>query len=264
MQKEKSTLACPIGIMDSGVGGVSVLYEAMCALPGEDFLYMADEANVPYGDKTEQEILLLVQQAAEAMRRRGIKALVIACNTATSAAARALRQEWDIPVIGMEPALKPAVMAHSGKMVAVMATKATLHQEKFRALLGRYGAEAEVRLIPGPGLAELVENSASDDVLQAYLRDAIPIEVRENAVSVVLGCTHYLFARRAIRAVFQKDVTMFDGNAGTVRQLARLLEEGGLLRKEVRQGTVAWMNTLAGEAAIEKLRRFLERAGDLG
>ncbi|MEA5067560.1 MAG: glutamate racemase, partial [Christensenellaceae bacterium] len=150
----------PIGVFDSGVGGVSVLRSLVRVLPGERYLYYGDTRNAPYGDRAEAEIRSLTRAAAERLLGQGVKALVIACNTATSAAAEALRCALDIPVIGMEPALKPAALARGRGKVLVMATAATLRQGKFRALMERYGRDALVA--PCPGLMEFVERGELD------------------------------------------------------------------------------------------------------
>ena len=211
-----------VGVFDSGVGGVSVLRTLVDVLPQEHYLYYGDTLNMPYGDRSEQEILALVQVVAERLVQKGVKALVIACNTATSAAAQTLREELPIPVVGMEPALKPAAIGHKSGKILVMATSATLRQSKFRHLMVRYGQDALI--LPCPGLMEFVERGDLDSPeLDAYLAARFESVAHETIDAVVLGCTHYVFLKRAI-ARRLPGATLYDGNRGTANRLKTLLE----------------------------------------
>ncbi len=219
----------PIGIFDSGVGGISVLREARTSLPHEDFIYYGDNAHAPYGAKSETEIEARALEVADILAARDVKALVIACNTATSAAAPALRARFDMPVIGMEPALKPAHALKKDGIVLVLATTATLHLPKFVALYARYGEDAYA--LPCPGLMEFVERGVTaGEELDGYLRGLVRDYIGQKIDCVVLGCTHYVFLREAVRGVFP-DAHILDGNEGTARQLKRRLAEENLLRK---------------------------------
>ena len=189
----------PIAVFDSGLGGISVLRALVQRLPGEDFLYFGDSANAPYGVRPVAEVRRLTQDVIGRLYDRGIKAAVIACNTATSAAIGPLRAAFpDIPVIGIEPALKPAVAHH--RRVLVLATPLTLREEKFVALMHQCAGCAEIVPLPCPELVEFVERGELDSpALTAYLaRQLGPYAGRVDAA--VLGCTHFPFARRAIRA----------------------------------------------------------------
>ena len=211
----------PVGVFDSGVGGISVLRDLRALMPDEDFIYFGDGANAPYGEKSSGEIRVLAWNVVEKLLDRGIKALVIACNTATAAAAPLIRERLDMPVVAMEPALKPAsACAHGGKVV-VMATPLTLSLDKFKRLMSEYGRDALP--MPCPGLMDMVERGVVDgpemDEYLAGVREKIG-DVRVDAV--VLGCTHYVFLRTAVERAFP-GAQVIDGNDGTARQLKRLL-----------------------------------------
>ena len=218
----------PVGIFDSGVGGISALLAMRRLLPGEDFIYYGDTRNAPYGTKTTAEVIACVRGVVDELLRKRIKALVIACNTATGAAAAVLRRELEIPVIGMEPALKPASELRKNGKILVLATPLTLHMEKFDRLMEKYGEGAE--RVPCSGLMELVEN---EDMIasEAYLRRLFSRYDLERVDAVVLGCTHYVFLKNMIRRMIPERTLITDGNAGTARQLRRVLEAKGLLRE---------------------------------
>ena len=158
MEKYENRQECPIGVFDSGVGGISVLRELVAQMPNENYIFFGDSKNAPYGTKTLEEVQKLTCADAEYLLSRGVKALVVACNTATSAAIRILREKYaDMPVIGIEPALKPAVHAGGHPRVLVMATPMTLREEKFHALMQRFESDAEILRLPCSGLVEYVE-----------------------------------------------------------------------------------------------------------
>ena len=245
----------PVGVFDSGVGGISVLRDLRALMPDEDFIYFGDGANAPYGEKSSGEIRVLAWNVVEKLLDRGIKALVIACNTATAAAAPLIRERLDMPVVAMEPALKPAsACAHGGKVV-VMATPLTLSLDKFKRLMSEYGRDALP--MPCPGLMDMVERGVVDgpemDEYLAGVREKIG-DVRVDAV--VLGCTHYVFLRTAVERAFP-GAQVIDGNGGTARQLKRLLEERGLARSEPgRIGSVELI-TSGDPSEIELMRKLL-------
>ena len=191
----------PIGFFDSGVGGISVLREARALLPREHFIFYGDNAHAPYGSKDEEEIRTLTWDAVQILLAQNIKALVVACNTATSAAAASLRQALTLPVIGMEPALKPATQLRHGGTVLVMATARTLSLPKFQLLMQRYGQDAVP--LPCPGLMEFVERGIlRGEALTRFLGDLLAPYLDRQVDAVVLGCTHYVFVRDAIAALF--------------------------------------------------------------
>lgn len=217
----------PVGVLDSGVGGISTLRELIRVLPGENFIYYGDMANAPYGNKSKEEVIACVRNAVNHLIGENIKALVLACNTATGAAAATLRAELSIPVIGMEPALKPASEIRENGCILVLATALTLQTEKFNLLMNKYGNDA-IR-VPCPGLMELVENNDGNGA-SVYLRKLFSAYDLDRVDAVVLGCTHYVFLKDMIREMLPAHIALMDGNEGTARQLRRILTEKGLLR----------------------------------
>ena len=239
----------PIGVFDSGAGGVSVLRALVRELPQEDFIYLGDSAHAPYGSHSAEEILALSRAMVARLLSQGAKAIVIACNTATSAAATALREELDIPVVGVEPALKPAVLAHKGGRILVMATPVTLALDKYHELARHYESLAEVIPIPCPELAARIEQGALDAPDVAELIRGYVGPYAGTADAVVLGCTHYPFVAPAIREALG-NVELFDGTVGTARQLKRVLTRESLLIASDKQGSVSFESTLPGAEAL--------------
>lgn len=217
----------PIGIFDSGLGGISVLKEAVHLMPNEHFIFYGDNENAPYGTKTQEQIDSCVQNVVDRLLQRDVKALLIACNTATAASAKRLRSELTIPVIGMEPALKPAhELRHSGQIL-VLATPATLHMDKFLHLMELYGEGAVP--VEGYGIVECVEDGqVRGERILSVLHGLLDEHLKKKTDAIVLGCTHYPLIREALAQV-APGVPLIDGNLGTVRQLRRVLERDGLL-----------------------------------
>ncbi|ADG81977.1 glutamate racemase [Thermincola potens JR] len=223
----------PIGIFDSGVGGISVLKDMVQLLPNEKFIYYADSLNAPYGTKDNETIARLSRNVARFLVDKGIKTLVVACNTATAVAINQLRAELDIPVIGMEPAVKPAVELGKEGKVLVMATPVTLKQEKFNKLLHRYDEHSRVIPLPCPGLVELVEKGITQGKeIKEYLSKLLANIQRDQIAVVVLGCTHYVFVRDTIKQFFPSQIPVIDGNCGTAKRLLKVLEDAGLRAPE--------------------------------
>ena len=219
----------PIAVVDSGVGGISVLRELVRLMPGENYLYYGDSANAPYGTKPVQQVRELTLSVAEMLMQRGIKALVVACNTATSAAIDALREKYPhCIIVGIEPALKMAADLFSKGNIGVMATPVTLREEKFSHQAERF-PEANLFRIPAPGLVELIEQGKADSEDTRQLLEALLAPYRGKLDALVLGCTHYPFAAKQIAAVLGPDTLLLDGSAGTARQTQRCLENAGLL-----------------------------------
>ncbi len=245
----------PIGVFDSGVGGISALQAMIRLLPREHFIYFGDTANAPYGTKKTEEVIACVRNVTDRLLARHIKALVIACNTATGAAAYTLRRELTIPVIGMEPALKPASELRKNGDILVLATPLTLHQEKFNRLMEKYG-EGALR-VPCTGLMELVEQE-NWKAAQAYLEEVFALYDLKRVDAVVLGCTHYVFLKDMIRRMLPERIAITEGSEGTARQLKRVLGRSRLLREEG-EGTVE-LQTSGAPEDIERMRRLLDRA----
>ena len=249
----------PIGVFDSGVGGISTLAALVRELPGEHFHYFGDTRNAPYGTKTSEEVLRCVRGVVHHLMEDPVKALVIACNTATGAAAAALRAEMQIPVIGMEPALKPAEEAWRGGRILVMATPLTLRQEKFLSLMSRFGAHAVP--LPCPGLMELVEQE-DDAGARRYLEDLFRQWDTEQVDAVVLGCTHYVFLKPMLRDMLPQRIHLTDGNAGTARQLRRVLAERNLLA-EGEKGSVRLETSGETDLILPVMQRLLARGMEI-
>lgn len=233
----------PVGVFDSGLGGLSVLREIRRLLPAEALAYCADSGHAPYGDKPPELIAARSLEVASFLLEQGAKALVIACNTATAAAAAQIRLRWpDLPVIGMEPAVKPAITATRRGVVGVLATTCTLESAKFAALLDQFGRGVEVLTRPGVGLPEAVERGDLDSpATLALLRSHLDPLLAGGADVIVLGCTHYVFLRSAVEAMVGPDVRVIDTGAAVARQLERRLGETGLLAPGKRAGeTRCW------------------------
>lgn len=209
-----------IGVFDSGVGGLSVLHHIRRTLPNERLIYIADSGHVPYGDKSAAYIEQRSHTLTRFLIEQGADAIVIACNTATAAAVASLRKQFSLPIIGMEPAVKPAVAATQSGVVGVLATIGTLESARFAALLERYGEEVEIVTQGCPGLVEQVErgelNSAKTRELIA--RYTAPLLAR-GADTLILGCTHYPFLAPLIREVIGSNITLVDTGAAVARQL---------------------------------------------
>ena len=219
-----------IGVFDSGVGGISVLRHLRHELPNERFLYFGDSANAPYGTRPTEEIRALTLSAAQKLMDRGCKALVVACNTATAAAIQDLRLKYpDKIIIGIEPALKLASDRFPGSAVGVMATPATLRENKFARLLNRFEDHCQVVKLPAAGLVELVEVGMGNSPQAQALLKPLLSPYRHRLSAVVLGCTHYPFAAQTISALLGENTVLLDGGPGTARETRRRLTEVGLL-----------------------------------
>ena len=246
----------PIAVFDSGVGGISVLRELVARMPEEQYIYFGDSANAPYGTRTTEQVRALTLQAAEKLYQRGIKALVVACNTATAAAIVQLRQIYtDIVVIGIEPALKMATDRFPKGHVGVMATQVTLREEKLDLLVERF-PDAVVERIPAPGLVELVEQDKADSPeTEALLRQILAPYVGK-LDAIVLGCTHYPFVRDTVKKILGPQVKVLDGGEGTARQTRRCLAERGWLRGG--EGSVTIENSSGRPELLALSRKLLE------
>jgi glutamate racemase len=241
-----------IGVFDSGVGGISVLKELKKVLPNENYIFYGDSLNAPYGDKTKEEILSLSTNIVDYLINNGVKAIVIACNTATSAAAKELREKYpNIPIIGIEPAIKPAFLEHPTEDILVMATQATMEMDKFIRLKDELSSRYIIP-IPCQGLADRIENNEDvRDLLDKYLSP-----YKEKAKVVVLGCTHYPFIKKEIESVIG-DVEFYDGAKGTALNLKKQLELRNTLNNENKEGIIIFESSNNSE---EKYKEFLNKS----
>ena len=236
----------PVAVFDSGLGGISVLRELVRTLPRENYLYFGDSLHAPYGTKTPQEVVDLSLQAADRLLAQGAKALVVACNTATSAAIRTLRKTYpELAIVGTEPAIKPAVERHPGGRILMLATAMTVQEEKFQRLKAQYDDQAQIIPIACSGLMEYVEQGVLRGAeVEGYLLDKLEPYLKVPIDAVVLGCTHYPFLRGAIRRIVGRRPEIIDGSIGIARQLERRLEEQGLLNPGDVPGKVEFQNSL--------------------
>jgi len=250
----------PIGFFDSGLGGISVLRETLRLLPREDYLYFGDSLHAPYGVKPLQEVQQLCGDAVAHLVESGAKAIVIACNTATAAAVADLRQRYPhIPIIGTEPAVKPAVERHPGGRILIMATAMTLKEQKFQDLWEQYRDQAEIIPVPCSGLMEFVEQGIlRGEELEAFLMEKLMPFMKVPVDAVVLGCTHYPFLRGAIRHLIGRKPEILDGSDGIARQLHRRLKELDLLNDRLEHGSVTFQNSLDGTEILELSRTLLQ------
>ena len=247
-----------IAVFDSGVGGISVLKRLMYLMPQEQYLYYGDSAHAPYGDRPEREILALTEAAVRQILTRPVKALVIACNTATAVAVDKLRATYpELPIIGIEPALKPAADSYPGGRIGVLGTTATLESSRFQALLSRHLDRCDFVSIPVPQLVPLVEQGLGNSRKAYKMLDKILQPYKGQLDALVLGCTHYPFASASIRACVGS-LPLLDGGIGTARQVKRILTRGGLLSHG--PGALLWENSSPDPQHLEICKMLLSQA----
>lgn len=245
----------PIGVFDSGVGGLSVLRHIRAILPAEDLLYLADSGHAPYGDRPTEWIRERSLRLAEWLVAEGAKALVIACNTITAAAGPAVRERLSLPVIAIEPAVKPAAAFTNSRVVGVLATTGTLESDRFASLLERFAAGIEVVAQPCPGLVEQIERGELDGPgTRALVERFVAPLLARGADTIVLGCTHYPFVRDLIAAVAGPQVTLIDAGVSVARQVQVRLGEAGLLCASPAPGRDRLLTTGGPEAAAAAAR----------
>lgn len=244
----------PIGIFDSGMGGITVTRQIAQDLPHERLIFLGDSAHAPYGTKTPQEVCQLSDSIVKHFVEQGVKAIVIACNTATSAAVNYLRDQYDIPIIGMEPALKVACDRGHGERqrIVVTATPLTLREQKFEQLMRRFEADHTIFSQPCPELVEIVERGelGNREIVMATLRRYFADYDMDSLDSVVLGCTHFVFFRDYFRELLPDHVAIIDGNAGTAHHLEVVLESLGALADPSQEGSVQLFNSNPDPAVL--------------
>ncbi|MGN4111923.1 glutamate racemase [Burkholderia gladioli] len=226
---EDSTTAAPVGIFDSGLGGLSVLRAVRAQLPDESFVYVADSRHAPYGERDDAFIIERTLAIGEWLAARGAKALVVACNTATAQSIAVVRETLAIPLVGVEPGIKPATLASRSRVAGVLATAATLRSARFESLIERYAADCRFLRQPGHGLVEAIERGdTGSPALRALLDGYLEPMLAAGADTLVLGCTHYPFLDATIRELTQDRLTLIDTSEAIARQLSRVLEDHGL------------------------------------
>ncbi|KEI08365.1 glutamate racemase [Clostridium sp. K25] len=249
----------PIGFFDSGVGGLSVLKEAIKILPNEDFIYYGDSKNAPYGTKKVDEVKKLTFDAVKVLLGYNVKAIVVACNTATSAAIEDLRNTYkDMPIIGIEPALKPAVELSGEGKIVIMATNMTLAEKKFNKLMSKYKDKCDIVSLPCPGLVEYIEKGIVEGKkLKEFLVEKLSILDKDKIASVVLGCTHYPFIKKELYSILGDEVVIIDGSFGTANQLKRKLIKSNSINKENKKGKITILNSLKDDEIIKISKKLL-------
>ncbi|MEO8166571.1 MAG: glutamate racemase, partial [Betaproteobacteria bacterium] len=221
----------PIGVFDSGVGGLTILRAVREALPSEDLIYVADAAYVPYGQKSPEQIRERATAVCGFLIEQDVKAVVVACNTATAAAIDGLRGQWPIPFIGVEPAVKPAIAATRSGVVGVLATPATLASERYRSLVERFATGARIVAQPCAGLAEHIERGDLDgEHTEQLLRRFVEPLLAQNADVIVLGCTHYPLVAHIVRRIAGPGVAVIENGTAVAMELAKQLARAGVVR----------------------------------
>lgn len=253
----------PIGVFDSGVGGLSVLRALRAQLPQEDFVYLSDAAHAPYGERSEDYVGARALRLADfLLERHGVKALVLACNTATAAAVHALRARWPtLPIIGIEPALKPAASASQTGLVGVMATRSTLQSSKFKSLLDSLQGQARFVLQPCDGLAAAIEEGdakATRGLCARYTNEMGGFGSLSGQIDqLVLGCTHYPLVGDLLQGLVGPATVLVDPGAPVSLQTRRVLAQAGLLRTGQTAGTTLLLSTGSGDALRRNAQRWL-------
>ncbi|WP_024866036.1 glutamate racemase [Butyrivibrio sp. FCS014] len=258
-----------IGIFDSGIGGLSVLNEACHRLPEQEFIFYADTDHVPYGTKTPEEIIGFATDITEFLISQGAEAIVVACNTATSVAIKELRRRYDLPILGMEPAVKPAVEGTEGKRIMVIATPVTIREDKLKDLLHRVDGDHRVDLLAMPRLVEFAEREEFEsEAVDEYLRQQFSSFDKSRYCALVLGCTHFNYFKPAYRRYFGEGTLLIDGNKGTVRHLAEVLDlnwsQDNVDEDEIKHNILCLRNTeyffsgkrVEDEKTLEHLKRL--------
>jgi glutamate racemase len=252
-----------IGFFDSGIGGITVLYDTLKILPNEDYIYYADTLHVPYGPKPKEEVKQYIFNAIEFIVQQGVKAIVIACNTATSVAIEELRAKYSVPIIGMEPAVKPAIKKNQSadKRVLVTATALTLREEKLQNLIAKLDSDHIVDLLPLPGLVQFAEKLDFDEqIVLPYLHEQLSKYDLSKYETIVLGCTHFPYYKDMFRKLLPQYVSIIDGNNGTIKNLKRILEEKNSLNEG--NGCITFYNSgfkIEDKSELDKYNRLFRR-----
>ncbi|NLC65670.1 MAG: glutamate racemase [Clostridium sp.] len=247
----------PIGFFDSGLGGISVLKEAIKLLPNENYIYYGDSKNAPYGVRPLEEVVELSLKSIEYLVDQGVKAVVVACNTATSAAIIAARDKYtDLPIIGIEPALKLAADSGDSGKILVLATERTLAEEKFNSLFNKFNKGRTIIKKSLPELVNIVEAGEVKEKSYDYLKEELKDTPRD-LESIVLGCTHYPFAKKEISAVLGEDIPIFDGSFGVSKRLKSILTQQNMLNKSNKKGSIEFRNSLNSKEIINLSYKLL-------
>jgi len=259
----------PIGVFDSGIGGISVLAEIIKILPNEEFIYFADTLHAPYGNKPENVVQSLSIKTTEFLSSVGVKCLVVACNTATGAAINEIRKMCAFPVVGMEPAVKPAAELGIKGKILVMATPLTLKSKKFDELIRHYKHRSEIVPLPCPGLVEIIEQGHTHGrEVEDYLSYLFSSINKEDISAIVLGCTHFVLIKEEIVKIGGREINVIDGNYGTARHLRRTLQNERLLNNVIMEKHKIPLKTNIrfyisgnGKEVIRRCKQLLQNKG---
>lgn len=247
-----------IGFFDSGIGGITVLNEALKILPQADYIYYADTDNVPYGIKSKEEVKKFIFKAVKFIIRKNIDALVVACNTATSIAIHDLRDKYNIPIIGMEPAVKPAIEKNGEKRVLVLATPLTLREDKYQNLVSKVDSDNIVDSLPISGLVEYAEQfQFNTQTVITFLQNKFDLYDMNLYGTVVLGCTHFIYFKKYIKQIIPANIDLIDGNQGTVRHLKNVLLEKNLINDKSASGKIEFYSSGKKKDNV-LLKRYLQ------
>jgi glutamate racemase len=251
-----------VGVFDSGVGGLAVLFELQRLLPSESFVYFADTLNCPWGSRSDEEILDLASRASQTLLEAGAKLIVVACNSATTVALAALRARFSVPFVGTEPAIKPAAASTVSGRVGVMATKATVRSGSLERLADRYAQDVEVVPFACPDrLVELVEQATTEGSEVERILRPIAEQTLEREIDVlVLGCTHYSFLRPTIERMLGPDIAVLDTGLPVARQAQRILERDGALARGEQEGDVQYLASSDVDRVAEIAKRLWRAA----
>lgn len=253
-----------IGFFDSGIGGISVLHEAIRQMPDADYIYYADTDNTPYGTKPKHQVRGYVIEAVRFIADQGVDAVVVACNTATSIAIEELRHHYKIPILGMEPAVKPAIEKNftKNKRILVTATPLTLKEEKLKNLITRVGSEELVDLLPLPGLVEFAERFQFKGLeVQAYIKQQLSSFKLADYGTVVLGCTHFPFFKTELKKALPTNIDLIDGNEGTVKNLMRIMQYEEKHKPEASTGTILYYTSgrlVEDKTTLQQFQKLFE------
>jgi glutamate racemase len=254
----------PVGVFDSGIGGLTVLRALTERLPNEDFIYIADQARVPYGPRPIVEVRRFSEQVTEALLARGGKLVVVACNTASAAALKRLRETYPVPFVGMEPAVKPAAETTRTGVVGVLATPATFRGELYASVVERFARGVRVLQHAPLGLVERIEAGDFDSgETRAILEGAIRPMLAEGIDTIVLGCTHYPFVIPQIEAIAGPEVRVIDPSPAVAAQTGRVLEREGLRADGGAAGGVRYLTTGDPERMAEQVRVLVGEVGEV-
>lgn len=254
-----------IGIFDSGIGGLSVLHQAMITLPEADYMFYADVDNVPYGEKTREEVKDFVDKAVGFLARRGCQSIVLACNTATSVAISFLRDKYKLPIIGIEPAVKPACEHRKDKRVMVVATPVTANGAKLKNLIMKYDDSDSVDVVALPGLVRFAQQDEFDSInVLNYLRNEFTGYRLSDYSQLVLGCTHFNYFKDSFAKLFGSDVDIIDGNTGVSNNLRNTIISNGLFAETEpdHKGSVEYFysgRAVTGSEELEHIKKLHNR-----